>query len=310
MSAEQPANRHSNPYPISSALASASGPRHPDPEDLTLYAMQLLPVDETESVSRHLERCAECRAELARVHSDLAAYAATVDLQSPPASARQRLVRQVAREKKIVSAAQPVAQPQPQAPIAAFGRSGSMLAAEDHPPQKRSSGRSFLAWSGWGIAAGLAVALGFLYGDRSNLRDTLTYQAGQIQRLNADAAASHQLMDALTDPRAVRVTLTTKPQPHAAPMGGVTYDPEKGSLVFLASDLDPLQALKTYELWVIPADGSAPIPAGTFHPDDRGNGSVVMPDLPKGVPAKAFAVTIEPDGGSPTPTMPTIMAGS
>ena len=62
---------------------------------------------------------------------------------------------------------------------------------------------------------------------------------------------------------------------------------------------------------MIPADGSyAPIPAGTFHPDDRGNASVITPDLPKGVPAKAFGVTIEPDGGSQTPTLPIIMAGS
>ena len=86
--------------------------------------------------------------------------------------------------------------------------------------------------------------------------------------------------------------------------------PTKGTLVFLASNLDPLQALKTYELWVIPADGSAPVPAGTFHPDDQGNASVIMPTLPRGVAAKAFGVTIEPDGGSQTPTLPIVLAGS
>ena len=117
-------------------------------------------------------------------------------------------------------------------------------------------------------------------------------------------------MDALTDPKAIRVTLTTKPQPKAAPIGGVTYNPEKGTLVFLASDLDPLQTYKTYELWVIPADGTAPIPAGTFHPDDQRNASVIMPDLPKGVSAKAFGVTIEEEGGAQTPTPPIIMSGS
>ena len=117
-------------------------------------------------------------------------------------------------------------------------------------------------------------------------------------------------MDAITDPRAVRVSLSAKPLPKATPVGGVTYNPDKGTLVFLASNLNPLQTYKTYELWVIPASGGAPIPAGTFHPDDQGNASVIMPDLPKGIPAKAFGVTIEADGGSPTPTSPIIMAGS
>jgi anti-sigma-K factor RskA len=306
MSPNQP-HRPGNLYPISTALGGA---RHTDADDLALYAMQLLPQDDAGVVTRHLESCAECRAELARVRDGLAACAATVDLQSPPAAARQRLVQQVARERKIVPAAPAQAQPEPEPrpSLASFGRSDSVFATEARPP-RRSAGSAFLAWSGWGIAAGLAVALGFLYGDRSTLHETLASQAGEIQRLNADAASAHQLVDALTDPRAVRVTLTAKPQPRS-PIGGVTYNPEKGSLVFLASNLNPLQALKTYELWVIPADGSAPIAAGTFHPDDQGNASVIMPDLPRGVAAKAFGVTIEPDGGSESPTLPIILAGS
>jgi len=52
------------------------------------------------------------------------------------------------------------------------------------------------------------------------------------------------------------------------------------------------------------------VPAGTFRPDQRGDASVIMPILPKGVDAKAFGVTIEDDGGSQTPTMPIIIAGN
>jgi len=292
--------------------------------------MQLLSAEESATVTRHLETRDECRSELARIHGDLAAYALTVDLETPPALSRERLVEQVAREKKVVfsiapkrpapqaparqapapqaPAPQAPAQPAPPVPlaqIADFGRTPT-FGSTARPSRP---GRSVLAWSGWAVAASLAVALGFLYGDRSSLRETLTAQAGQIQRLNTDAAASHQLMDALTDPRAVRVTLTAKPLPRRGPMGGVTYNPTKGSLVFLASDLDPLKLYKTYELWIIPTTG-APIPAGTFHPDDHGNASVIMPDLPKDVAAKAFGVTIENDGGAKTPTMPIIMAGS
>ena len=94
------------------------------------------------------------------------------------------------------------------------------------------------------------------------------------------------------------------------PQGKTIYAPERGALVFIASNMEPLQPYKVYELWLIPADGHDPIPAGTFHPDGRGNASVIMPELPKGVDAKAFGITIEDEGGSKTPTMPIIMSGA
>jgi anti-sigma-K factor RskA len=61
---------------------------------------------------------------------------------------------------------------------------------------------------------------------------------------------------------------------------------------------------------VIPADGKAPIAAGLFRPDAAGSASVLLPPLPKGVPAKAFGVTIEKAEGSATPTAPIILVGA
>ncbi len=280
-----------------------SADNHANPEDLAIFAMQLLTGEEAATIARHIEHCAECRRELASLQSDLGAYAFTVEMSAPPATARQQLLRQVAREKKVVPFVAPAA------PIATFGRGNSLLNSDEEARPKRSVGRTALGWSGWAIAAGLAVAVTFLYQDRGALRSTLATQSGQIERLTAAAANSHQLMDALTDPRAVRVTLTAKPVPRV-PVGRATYNPDKGNLIFLASNLDPLALYKTYELWIIPADGAAPIPAGTFHPDDQGNASLIMPDLPKGIAAKAFGVTIEDDGGAQKPTLPIIMVGS
>jgi anti-sigma-K factor RskA len=71
-----------------------------------------------------------------------------------------------------------------------------------------------------------------------------------------------------------------------------------------------VQPGKTYELWVLPASGAAPVAAGTFRPDVNGSASVVLPALPKNVPAKGFGVTVEPDGGSPTPTLPIVLMGT
>jgi hypothetical protein len=311
MSANQPGIPH---VPIP-APANPGG-SHPDPEDLVLFALQLFPPEQAATIAAHLQQCPECRAEFGRIHGDLAIFASTVDPHSPPESSRQRLIQQVAREKKIVSTAQPQPKPQPapepqpqSIPLASFGRSASILNIEDRQPRHRIGSVIFAA-AGWAVAAGFAIAFGLQFKGREDMKTTNRYQGLLLQRFAGQATSAHQLMDALTDPNAVRVTLTTKPQPKPAPIGGVTYNPEKGSLIFLASNLDPLQAYKTYELWVIPADGTSPIPAGTFHPDDQGNANVIMPDLPKGVSAKAFGVTIEDQGGAPTPTPPIIMAGS
>ena len=94
----------------------------------------------------------------------------------------------------------------------------------------------------------------------------------------------------------------------AQPAGRAVYLADRGSLIFQANNLARLPENKTYELWLIPANGSAPMPAGLFRPDAAGNASVVLPPLPKGVQAKTFAVTIEKLSGSDTPTAPLVLS--
>ena len=125
----------------------------------------------------------------------------------------------------------------------------------------------------------------------------------------AQNAKAREVLATLSDAHAIRVTLT-RPKQAPAPEGKATYDPDRGALVFLASNLDPLQAAKTYELWLIPANGQAPIAAGTFRPDRNGNANVILPTLPKGVAAKAFGITVENEGGATSPTMPILLAGA
>ena len=287
---------------------------HIAPEDLPLIALQFLPEQEMADALVHLEHCEACRAEIARYQGDLATYALTSEMHSPPALARERLMRRVAKEKKVI----PIERPQPvttaahpDEPVLAPRRGSGMFDVETYEEPRRSRSAGIAAWSGWAIAAGLAVVAGLLYKDTGALRATIAANSHQVAGLTAEAARSHQLTQALTDPKAMRVTLTTKPvaKPKPEPIAGATYHADKGTLVFLASGLDPLETYKTYELWLIPADGTAPVPAGTFHPDDHGNASLIMPDLPKGVAAKGFGVTIEDEGGSQTPTQPIIMAG-
>jgi Anti-sigma-K factor rskA len=304
-------------------------------EDLALFAMQLLSKEETAEVAAYLEQSSEARRELAEIQGDLATYALTTDMHSPPSQARERLMKQVAREKKAIPIDRPAA-PEARAagtettvrdgsifadavargngPVNEVERNGRGLGSGDYLTEddqlKRSPAGKVLPWIGWAVAAGLAVAAGDLYHERDSLRGAVTTQASQIDHLTADAAAARQVLDTMTDRSAMRVTLTKGGQTAPLPTGRVTYVADKGTLIFLASNLEPLQPAKTYELWLIPAAaGENPIPAGIFRPDARGNASVIMPPLPKGVEAKAFGVTVEDDGGATTPTQPIILVG-
>jgi anti-sigma-K factor RskA len=307
-----------------------SAPRRITPEDLTLFAMQLLSREEAAEVSAYLEQSEEARRNLAEVQGDLAMYAHTVDMHAPPALTRERLLKQVAREQRTVPIDRGAAVPdqgnrarlvyggevesgtgdEGRRPVAS-GRglgNGTSLTEDDLP--KRSLAGKVFPWIGWAVAAGLAVAAGKLYHERESMHAALVSQATKLDHLTADAAAARQVLDAMTDSTAMRVTLTQSPTA-PAPQGRATYVADKGTLIFLANNLEPLPALKTYELWLIPAaPGRDPIPAGTFHPDKRGNASVILPPLPKGVEAKAFGVTIEDEGGAATPTLPIILVGT
>jgi len=320
-----------------------STPNNIAPEDLALFAMQLLSKEEAAEVAAYVERSEEARRELARIQGDLAIYAHTVDLHSPPAQVRERLMKQVAREKKEApierpAAAEPVNRVTTMRASDSGARSSSVAsnAAADGEPDlrtgrgmgsgahliddlpKRSVGSKVFPWIGWAVAAGLAVAAGNMYRQRDSLsqeRDslhaTVADQATKLDQLTADTAAARQVLDTLTDTTAKRVSLTKPKGAPPAPQGRATYVADKGTLIFLANNLDPLPPLKTYELWLIPAAaGSAPIPAGTFRPDERGNASVILPTLPKGVEAKAFGVTVEDKDGATTPTLPIILVGA
>jgi anti-sigma-K factor RskA len=294
-----------------------SEPRRITSEDLALYAMQLLSKEETAEVAAYLAQSNDARRELAEIQGDLAVYAHTVDMHSPPVQARERLTKQVARERKAVPIDRPAiavdgvkeaAKPRPDAIFTESGAIVPSYITEEIPPKRGLAGR-VLPWVGWAVAAGLAVTTGMLYHERTGLREAVTTQASRLDHLTADAAAARQVLDTMTDSSAMRVTLT-KGSAAPVPQGKATYVASKGMLIFLASNMEPLQPGKTYELWLIPAaTGESPIPAGTFHPDGRGNASVIMPPLPKGVEAKAFGVTVEDEGGATTPTMPIIMAG-
>jgi anti-sigma-K factor RskA len=263
---------------------------HIPQDDLALYAMRALSPEEAAQVRAHVDACAECREELAAVSGDLAVVAMSVERQEVPAGARERFLNRIAADARTDSRPAPAAK--------------ASVVSIDSAPRRRA----WSHWIAWGaVAAMIVIAAGLEMRVRS-LGGQVELQARLMEQQQQANAKAKMIMDLLKDPAAQHVMLTAaKSKP--APMAKTVYMASKGALLMQASNLDALPSNKTYELWVIPMKGD-PMPAGMFRPDAAGNASVVMPDMPKGIEAKAFGVTIENAGGSATPTMPVVLAGS
>jgi anti-sigma-K factor RskA len=262
--------------------------------------MQSLSVDQTADIRAHLAACALCRSDLAGITGDLALVGLSVPQQALPEGARKRFLDRLAAEPVARSRSAQALVTEPAAPIA-------QTVVTEPAPISRRRGASF--WAPWLAAlamAGVAIALAV---QNYALNDALNYESGLVTGLAAKASRAQQVLEVFTSPDAQHVVLTPGNAPDE-PNGRATYLPDRGGLIFQANNLKPLPQGKTYELWVIPANGKAPLPAGLFEPDTRGSASLVMPPLPTGIPAKGFGVTMENTGGSSSPTAPILLSGT
>lgn len=281
---------------------------HISQEDLALYAMQALDPAENSAVQAHLDTCAECRAALAEILGETALVCASVDQAEPPAGAGDRFLGRM-QSTPQGAAASPDARRAVPSPGSA--NTGSATPAGVTPASTGQGPRgqgSSIAWLGWIAAAAALVFAAYLGNHNFRLQRQLDQDRAQIAQLSAQTARLQELTEALTSPAAMQVTLTETRRP-SPPVGHAMYLRDRGALVFVASNLHPIPASKTYELWLIPAGGKAPVPAGMFRPDAQGSASVVLPPLPQDVAAKAFGVTVEEAQGSSTPTLPIVMSG-
>ncbi|MGH9446305.1 MAG: anti-sigma factor [Terriglobia bacterium] len=250
------------------------------------YALGALEGEEKQAFEAHLKGCPECARKVQEARARIALLALSAPQTTPSGAVRDRLLGQLRSQ---------ISQP------------------ESGPPRRRHF------W-GWGVpifaaaAIILAVATGILVTQNHGLQRRLSYlaanQAGILKterRQQAAMARALAVLDILTSPDSVKVSLIAA-KVHPAPQGTAFYNLQKG-LVFYAANLPTLGPGRTYQLWLVPSQG-APVSAGVFNVDSKGDGEVLLPPLPPQVPAKAFAVTVEPAGGEPQPTGEKVLVGA
>jgi len=252
-------------------------------DDLALYALDALQGEDRARLETHLATCPACRLELELLRGDTALLALSAAGSRPPQHARQRLLEAIAHEPHISSTRE--------------------LSSAAEPAR-----RSWWGFLGWAATAAILIFAISLYRENSSLRQAVASSSSESARNARELEELRRIAAPITAPEAQRVTLVSAKTP-PQPQGKAFYLRNRSSLVFLANNMPPLPPQKAYELWLIPTAGQ-PIPAGTFKPDAHGSASVVNPPLPAGVEAKAFAITVENEAGSPVPTTPVLMVGA
>lgn len=249
---------------------------------LALHAMGALDnPQERAGLEAHLVSCGECRRELEALRGDLALLALSTTGPAPPQRSRQRLLDAIAREPRL-----PKRSPQ-LAPVGVLR------------PR-------WLTFAPITAAIVLAVVGLLLLQDVIRLKRQVARAQNELQAEKERSQRAQEVMEILNAPKAQRWTLVaskTPPQPQVKTI----YMQEKAHVLLIASNLAPLPQNKVYQLWLLPMNGSAPMPAGTFKPDANG-GALMDHVMSANVDATAFAITMEPEGGSQTPTMPIVLA--
>ena len=239
-------------------------------ELVALYALGVLPREEAALTAAFLANDEAARAEYLalRASADALAYSAEEPVDSArSARMKERLLARVRNE----------------------------------PPNGLIARRRIGPNAGWLWAAALATAASFLLAIISSVQvSSLQGQLAQANRRNG--VLSTQVAQAQHDAQRDRQMLTDLSSRDArryeVAQGGVVV---RGERIYLTlSKLPPLPKGKVYQAWTLPKGAKAVQPSLTFSPNADGVAVVALPvDASK---VGAVAVSVEPEGGSKTPT--------
>lgn len=163
----------------------------------------------------------------------------------------------------------------------------------------------------WKWVIGLATACVVLMVIAFNVNQDVMRREAQIAELRTQLDSSQKLVaqakdlyDFLRQPSTLNVKFGDgQPTP---PRGQVFINRDRGVLLF-AGNLPVMPRGKIFEMWFVPKGGGAPIPAGLFR-GENGQGIHFQPGAVDPASIAAIAVTLEPEAGSTTPTMPILIA--
>ena len=173
-------------------------------------------------------------------------------------------------------------------------------------PMKRSRS-SWIAYSGWAAAIIAGIALLYTFNELDSLEEQIQVVETnndileeQIEKANTDLAEVENLVAILRDKNIITVPLEGQPiYPEAY---AKVYWNKKAENIYLdAQGLPEPPRGKVYQVWSLKMSPLTPTSLGTlddFSTDDNKIFSIANPNE-----SEAFGITLEPAGGSETPTL-------
>jgi len=260
---------------------------HPTrPEDFDLYALGVLEGEEKAAFEAHVPACAACAEKLAEARGRISLLAFSAPRVEPSPAVKERLMRQIHSAPAGVSTQRERA---PREPERAEGFFGRWWAAAALVP----------------VAAVLILVSIRLWQENAHLIDELGVERVELQKQQAQLDEARHIVALMEAKDTKTVALAAQPG-MAKGAVRVMYNAKMG-MAMCDGWVDPAPANKSYQLWLVPMEGK-PISAGLV---EYSNGPMKpwMVKLPPGVEAKAFAITLEPEGGMPQPTGPMVLVG-
>lgn len=192
--------------------------------------------------------------------------------------------------------------------------------------EARNAGQGLTRWRVGGVAAaGLVLALGGLLArefrhaavlatelaalarENRELSARLAERARTLVRLRDALAPQAQLLRVLGGPRTLTAALV--PTATGRGSGRVLIEAMSGEAAVVLAGLGPPPAGRIFELWAIRGN-RVPQPAGVFTARGSEPFAVRVERVERPAEVTAFAVSIEPTGGSKSPTGPIVLAGA
>ncbi len=283
-------------------MTSQPIPETSNPENardlLASYAIGATDPAEAARAVDYLRQHPEAAAEATDYAAAALLLVAGVPRRDPPAAMRQKLL-DAARAQRP-----PIAQP-----VAAAPKLHVLPRMTPKPASLRSAQRPILAWVSTAAAVVLLVMNMFWMSQVNELRarQTVLEQTNQAQLVALQQVSQAQITDAMT----IMVTGTKSElvDDSGAMRAMVMWQPGHSEALMFTHSLPTLDQTRTYQLWLIDADGT-PISAGTFIVDSDGRATLMFNAQIALDTFNAFGISVEPLGGSATPTTPPMAVGA
>lgn len=260
------------------------------------YALGILDEPDRRTFEAHLSTCASCAAEVRDFTAVASALALDVPQIDPPTALRERVLRGATVPASLPAAVEPFTARRT-IPEARRPRRESMLTL-------LSAAAVVIAFALGAYAVSLQRRIALLEGQVRAAADRAAQSQQQLVQLKAAADQSTQVRRILAAGDLRRLDLAgTKAAPAAA--GRAFWSPAEGLVVAFAN-LPATDAGRVYQLWVIPPGGS-PIDAGLLELQSDGR-ALALAKAGTSQRVGTVAITLEPAGGSPAPTLSNLIA--